>query len=156
MSQDIQAKEDLNSDGFQWASIIPRKDINIQGGSIDIKPKCPFVNGVKFYIENVFTDLINIAIDKYKIRSWSKLHKLSDLFLLYYQKQDRLPDMKTIKPVGDPDGIKVIYYLGNGYMVPINWTEYNEAWNDYIIKYKQVGINEIERFIEEVQENLDD
>jgi len=143
-TDEINAEKEHYNEGFikpgsYWSFVIKREDVNGGKSTEQIANMCPFIRGVKSYIENILEDMISISIDELAVRNYMKLKESAWKIYEELRKLNKIPAIKSIDVFGDPEGIRVIVDLGQGYMVDFHWTIYNEHWEQVANWYKTSG-----------------
>lgn len=146
----IPIKESLSTSSFQWAFVVERTDVDMSGNNNEIETRCPFSPETRGYIERVFKDAINIAIDDYRIRSFEKLSICLNRIQKTLFEENKMPSMKDIIAIGHPDGVQVVIHLGEGYCSDFLWTEYNDHSSILFDKYKRTGVDKIRTLIDNI------
>lgn len=147
----IPVKEDNNRTGLGWAFVVERSDVQLSGIKNDIINKSPFSPEVTKYVQDIMRDATNMLIDTHEVRSLSKLGKILTLIKTHYHKNNRIPAISDITVLGHPEGLQVYIYLGDGYMVPFDWTMYNDSWLPKVERYKREGVTELKEIINQMK-----
>lgn len=139
MGEKVHVCEDNNMDGLYWSFLIRRDDVSKSGNATRFISKCPFDLDIKHHIEQLLTDVINIAIDDYTIRNFAKLKQIARNVYEKACKDNRVPVIKHLNIIGDAEGLRVIIYLGVGYGIDFTWTPFNGHKDTTINWYKRSG-----------------
>ena len=128
MENKLHINEDYNSGGSYWGNKIERDDIRISNNIATVDNKCPFTPDVKRYIQDMVTDIVNIAIDEQDIRNIAKLNRITNELVKHLAKMEnkKMPRLAKIDIIPIEGGLMAVIYAGVGYMVSFEWTLYNE------------------------------